>query len=87
MANHSATKKNIRKIASRTEHRRSVSSAVKTSVRHFTETLTSGNKEEIQASHKDIQSQLMKAAKRNLLHKKTVSRKISRLTKKMKSSV
>lgn len=87
MANHSATKKSIRKTETRTAHRRSISSAVKTAVRRFMEALDSGDKEAIQASHKSAQSHLMKASKRNLLHKNTASRKIARLTKKMKSAL
>ncbi|PLX29782.1 MAG: 30S ribosomal protein S20 [Alphaproteobacteria bacterium] len=87
MANHSATEKSIRKTATRTQHRRSLMSAVKTSVRQFQESLASGNKEKLEKTHKNMQSQLMKAAKKNLMHKNTVSRKIARLTKKLKSSV
>ena len=86
MANHSATKKSIRKTASRTEHRRSLLSAMRTSVRQFNETISSDDSEKISAAHKLMQSQLMKGAKRNLLHKNTVARKIARLTKKIKKS-
>jgi small subunit ribosomal protein S20 len=87
MANHSATKKSIRKTINRTHHRGALISAVKTSVRRFNEALKSGDKGTIQTSHQSAQSTLMKASKRNLLHKNTVSRKIARLTKKMKATL
>tara|TARA_Y100000588_G_C13595620_1_gene644783 strand:+ start:237 stop:500 length:264 start_codon:yes stop_codon:yes gene_type:complete len=86
MANHSATKKSIRKIAHKTAHRRSLLSAVKTSIRNFNESLATEDKEKIQDMHKKMQSSLMKASKRNLTHKNTVARKISRLTKKIKAT-
>lgn len=84
MANHSATKKNIRKIAARTAHRRSIMSAVKTAIRNLNEAIVAGDEEKVTACHKQAQSHIMKAQRRNLLHKNTASRKIARLTKKMK---
>ena len=86
MANHSATKKSIRKIAVKTAHRRSILSAVKTSIKKFEQVVSSNEQEKMMQAHKTLQSQLMKACKRKLLHKNAVSRKLSRLTLKMKKA-
>ena len=59
-------------------------SKYKSAVKQMTSYITSGKMKEAQNFLPKFQSQLMKISKTGLISKKTVSRKISRITKKIK---
>ena len=61
-------------------------SKYKSAVKQMTSYITSGKMKEAQNFLPKFQSQLMKISKTGLISKKTVSRKISRITKKLKKN-
>ena len=85
MANLSSSKKMVRKITKRTEKNKSLRTNVRTYIRRFEEAVASGETNEAQLAFNIVQPKLMKLAQKGILHKKNASRKISRLSKKLKS--
>ena len=84
MANHSATKKSIRQTAYRTQVNRNRLSRVRTFMRRVEEAILSGDKAKAQAEFKTMQSELQRAEDKNLFHRNTVARKISRVNARIK---
>lgn len=80
MANTSSAKKAARQTIRRTELNKARKSRMRTFVRKAEEAIKSGDKTAAAAALKDAQPELMKAAQKGVLHKKTASRKISRMT-------
>jgi len=80
MANTKSAKKATRKIARRTAVNKARRSQVRTMVRAVESALASGNKDAAIAALKAAEPALVRGAQRGVLHKKTASRKISRLT-------
>tara|TARA_Y100001970_G_scaffold273929_1_gene372896 strand:+ start:76 stop:339 length:264 start_codon:yes stop_codon:yes gene_type:complete len=85
MANLSSSKKMVRKIAKRTERNKSLKTNVRTHIKRFEEAVALGESNEAKTAFNMVQPKLMKLAQKGILHKKNVSRKISRLSKKLKS--
>ena len=85
MANLSSSKKMVRKILKRTEINKSLRTNVRTYIRRFEEAIASGKTNEAETAFKIVQPKLMKLAQKGILHKKNASRKVSRLSKKLKS--
>ncbi len=85
MANTSSAKKATRKIVRRTEVNRSRIGRVRTFVRKVEEALASGDKAAAAEAFKAAQPELMRAASHGVLHRNTVSRKISRLAARVKA--
>lgn len=85
MANTSSAKKATRKIARQTETNRNRISRMRTFVRKVEEAVASGDKAAATAALKAAQPELMRAASRGVLHRNTVSRKISRLAARVKA--
>lgn len=83
MANTRSAKKMVRKIARRTERNKSRVSRVRTFLRKVEEAIASGEKQSAVTALRDVQPELMRAAQKGVLHKRTVSRKISRLAKRV----
>lgn len=83
MANTSSAQKATRKIERRTEVNKSRSTRMKTEVRKVEEAIASGNKQSAVAALKSAEPVLAKTGQKGLVHKRTVSRKISRLTKRV----
>jgi small subunit ribosomal protein S20 len=90
MANHSSSKKAIRQIERRTEVNRSRISRVRTYVKKAEVAL--GMHKQAPVTQQDAmdsvlkaESELMRAASRGVIHKKTASRKVSRLVKRAKA--
>ena len=80
MANH----KSALKRAKQSEVRRTLNRSVKTRIKNVTKDVRASaesTKEEAAGKLVDAQSIIDKAAKKGVIHKKTASRKISRLTK------
>jgi small subunit ribosomal protein S20 len=85
MANTPSAKKAARKIARRTAVNKNRRSRVRTYVRKVEEALASGDTAAAAAALKAAQPELQRAASKGVMHKNTASRKISRLTSRLKS--
>jgi small subunit ribosomal protein S20 len=83
MANTKSARKATRKIARRTAVNKSRRSHMRTAVREVEAAITAGDKNSALAALKAAEPQLVRAARKGVLHKKTASRKISRLTKQL----
>jgi small subunit ribosomal protein S20 len=81
MANTKSARKATRKIARRTAVNKSRRSQTRTAVRTVETALAAGDKKAAIDALKTAEPQLMRAARKGVVHKKTASRKISRLTK------
>jgi small subunit ribosomal protein S20 len=80
MANTSSAKKITRQIVRRTEVNKARRSLLRTSVRKVEEAIASGDRNAAVAALKAAEPQIMRAAQKGVAHKKTASRKVSRLT-------
>ncbi|HYD67488.1 30S ribosomal protein S20 [Azospirillum sp.] len=85
MANHKSAEKRIRQTARRTEVNRARVSRIRTFVKKVEAAIDSGNKAEAQEALKAAQPELMRGASKGVLHANTVSRKLSRLSARIKS--
>jgi small subunit ribosomal protein S20 len=83
MANTKSARKATRKIARRTAVNKSRRSHMRTAVRDVETALAAGDKAAALAALKSAEPQLVRAARKGVLHKKTASRKISRLTRRL----
>ena len=63
----------------------SAKSAIKTSIKKFEKAVANGEAEQAQVAYKDMVKTLDKAATKGFLHKNTVARKKSRLSKHLDS--
>ena len=85
MANTSSAKKAVRKIARRTAVNKSRRSEMRTYVRKVEEAIASRDATAAAAALHAAEPQVARAAQKGILHKNTASRKISRLTKRVKA--
>lgn len=85
MANTSSAKKATRKIVTRTEVNKARRSRMRTFLRKVEEAIASGNKEEAAAALKVAQPLLQSAASNGIVHRNTASRKVSRLSHRIKA--
>jgi small subunit ribosomal protein S20 len=85
MANTSSAKKAVRKIARRTAVNKSRRSEMRTYVRKVEEAIASRNAEAAAAALHEAQPLIARAAQKGIVHQNTASRKISRLTKRVKA--
>ncbi len=83
MANTKSARKATRKIARRTAVNKSRRSQMRTAVRDVEAAIAAGDKKSALAALKAAEPQLVRAARKGLVHKKTASRKISRLTRRL----
>ena len=81
MANHKSSMKRARQTIVRTERNRVVKSRVRTAVRQFRDAMTEGKLEEADTLLKAATRELRKAASKGVFHKRTASRRVSRLVK------
>lgn len=79
MANTTSAKKAARQAVRRTEVNKARRSRAKTEVRKVEEAIAAGNKAAAIEALKVAEPVLMRTAQKGMLHKKTASRKISRL--------
>ena len=84
MANTSSAKKAVRKIARRTADNRSRRSQMRTYIRKVEEALESGHAAQAQTALHEAEPLIMRAAQKGIVHKNTASRKVSRLTARVK---
>ena len=85
MANTSSAKKAVRKIDRRTAVNRSRRSQMRTYIRKVEEALESGDASAAKTALATAEPIMMRAAQKGIVHKNTASRRISRLTKRVKS--
>ena len=85
MANHSSSKKAIRQIETRTEQNRARVSRIRTFVKKVESLLAEGNQSEAVAALREAESEIMRGVSKGVLHKNTASRKVSRLSKRIKA--
>ncbi|MDR6633233.1 small subunit ribosomal protein S20 [Phyllobacterium sp. 1468] len=85
MANTPSAKKAARKIEARTEVNKSRRSRVRTFLRKFEDAVASGDQEAASIAFKAVEPEVMRAASKGVFHKNTASRKVSRLSARLKS--
>ena len=85
MANTRSAKKMVRKIARRTEINTARRSRMRRFIRKVEEAIASGDKSAAQTALQAAQPEIMRAASKGVLHKNTSSRKISRLSSRIKA--
>jgi small subunit ribosomal protein S20 len=83
MANTKSARKATRVIARRTEVNKNRRAVLRGSVRKVEEAIASGDRTAALAALKDAEPAIMRAAQRGVVHKRTASRKVSRLTKRI----
>jgi small subunit ribosomal protein S20 len=85
MANTRSAKKMVRKIATRTEVNKARRSRMRSFVRKVEEAIEAGDKAAASDALKAAQPEIMRAAGRGVIHKNTSSRKVSRLSARVKA--
>lgn len=85
MADHSSAKKAIRQIATRTEQNRNRISRIRTFIKKVETLVEAGNQKEALVALREAESEIMRGVSHGTIHKNTGSRKVSRLTKRVKS--
>lgn len=85
MANHKSAEKRIRQTARRTEVNRARISRIRTFLKKVETAIASGNKAAADQAFREAQPELMRGATKGVLHKNTVSRKLSRLSGRIKA--
>jgi small subunit ribosomal protein S20 len=84
MANTKSAARAARVTERRTEVNKSRRTRVKSTVRAVEDAIASGKKGEAEAALKALEPQIMRGAQKGVVHKKAASRKISRLTVRVK---
>jgi small subunit ribosomal protein S20 len=85
MANTRSAKKAARQAVRRTEVNKARRSRVRSYVRKVEEAIAAGDQAAARAALEDAQPELMRGARKKVLHKNAASRKVSRLSKRVKS--
>jgi len=85
MANTSSAKKATRQQARRTAVNKNRRSAMRTSVKKVEAAIAGGDQSAASEALRAAQPELMSNAQKGILHKKTASRKISRLSARIKA--
>jgi small subunit ribosomal protein S20 len=85
MANHTATKKNIRKTETRTAVNKDRRSRVRTFLKKVEQAITGGDQKVAQEALRQAQSEMMSAVGKGIFKMNTASRKVSRLSARIKT--
>jgi small subunit ribosomal protein S20 len=85
MANTSSAKKAIRVIERRTNVNRNRRSRIRTYIRKVEEAIESGNYDDASSAFKVAQPEIMRGVTKGIYHRNTASRKVSRLSKRVKA--
>lgn len=85
MANHASAKKRARQTPKRAKVNSARRNRIKTFVKKVELALASGNVQEAEAALKAAQPELQRGVAKGVLNKKTVSRKMSRLSARLKA--
>jgi small subunit ribosomal protein S20 len=85
MANTPSAKKATRKIARRTAVNKNRRSRVRSFIRKVEEAIASGDKAAAETALRAAQPELMRAATKGVMHRNTAARKVSRLSRRLKT--
>ena len=85
MAHHSAAKKSIRQTVRRTTVNRARMSRVRNSIKKVESAIDSGDKKSAAAALKDAQPVIRRGVRAGVMHSNSASRKISRLSARIKA--
>lgn len=85
MANTLQAKKRVRRNAKREDINKARRSRIRTYVKKVELAVEAGNADEAKDALKAAQPELMRGVTKGVLHKKTASRKVSRLAKRVKA--
>ena len=85
MANTKSAKKAARQTVRRTEVNKAQRTRLRSSVRKVEEAIASGNKEAAAAALKEAEPIIARTAQKGVVHRKTGSRKVSRLAKRVRA--
>ena len=85
MANHKSAEKRIRQTATRTEVNRARVSRIRTFLKKVETAIAAGDKNVAAEAFKQAQPELMRGVSKGVLHANTVSRKLSRLSGRIKA--
>ena len=85
MANTKSAKAKIREIQNKTDFNKSIKNRYRTFLKKVELNIVKGDKKEAQASLRVAESEIMSAVSKKIIHLNTASRKISRLSSKIKS--
>ena len=85
MANSPQAKKRARQIARRAEVNKARRSRIRTFLRKLEEAITGGDVKLAAVALKEVQPELMRGVTKGIMHKNTASRKMSRLSARVKA--
>ncbi len=85
MANTVSAKKATRKIARKTAVNKNRRTRMRTHVRAVEEAIAAGDQQTAQDALKKAQPEIMRAAQKGIIHANTASRKVSRLSQRIKA--
>jgi small subunit ribosomal protein S20 len=85
MANTSSAKKATRVAARRATVNKNRVSKVRSSVRKVEEAITGGKKADAEAALKSATTEVMRGANKGVMHRNAASRKVSRLTRRVRA--
>jgi small subunit ribosomal protein S20 len=85
MAHHKSAEKRIRQTPKRTLRNKARVSEIKTEVKKAETAIASGDKAAALAALKNAQPAMQRGVSKGVMHRNTVARKISRLTKRLKA--
>ena len=85
MANHKSAKKRISRNAKRAEINGARIGRIRTFIKKVESAITAGDKDAAQAALREAQPEIMRGVSRGVLHKNTASRKMSRLSARVKA--
>ncbi len=85
MANTVSAKKATRKIARKTAVNKNRRTRMRTHVRAVEEAISAGDQQSAQDALKKAQPEIMRAAQKGIIHANSASRKVSRLSQRIKA--
>jgi small subunit ribosomal protein S20 len=85
MANHASARKRIRRNAHRAQINGTRVSRMRTFVKKVEEAIASGDAAKAEKALRDVQPELQRGAKKNVISAKAASRKMSRLSSRIKA--
>ena len=85
MANTASARKRIHQNERRAERNKSRVSRMRTFIKKVETAVASGNKDAATAALREAQPEMQRAAGKGVIHKKTVARKISRMSARVKA--
>lgn len=83
MANIKSAQKRIKVTANKTATNKSIKTEIKTYIKRFEAAVESNEFDQAKELLNIVDKKLKRASQKNIIHKNTASRKVSRLTKKM----